>query len=787
MDIKKNINSNKNNKVNNNNSYSSEQSQSRTVKMNKTKNMTTFETKEYNTFMGVFGVHPNNSKYTKKKKKDQKKECKTPDKRHTEIDKNDEKKVEKKKRKCVTPFKIKNLLFKGNKEKKKKDKKNLNANTENKEKIEQKEKINPEKQENDKKSENKKPEKVEKEQKLKKEKSQTENINKKPMLKRATKVYELNFYDPFNENVMLLDGEGNSYKVEFQRKDLEINILFNDNIFNSINDIHFTSDYFKFPQYLIYKVKFNPDSKNTTIMLKDYRSFKIQTKDDDFYKKVNFIPKDRIDFFKFSYLYSANQMQKKIKYPINGWEIYNPIKEFDRQKVPYGMDLFRLSQINLNYKLCNTYPSLLILPSHFDDSRLATFASCRIKNRFPVLTYVYTHPKNDTNETNEEENIQTFLYRSSQINTGSMFNKKINYEVEYINAITSIGKYNNGFVFFDCRPYFNAKANSLKGAGIDDISQYNNCKELIFGCIENIHAVRKSLKKAMEKTNYGNSTINTGKIAFNTNNNLKKFLSKFEESKWLEYLSDILIGANTVINKLLSKINVICHCSDGWDRTSQICSLVQIILDPYFRTFEGFAVLIEKDWVSFGHQFAIRNGCDHRSEKKKERSPIFIQFLHAVYQIMKQYPNAFEFRENMLLFLSDEIYSNKYGTFLFNSEKELNENEAKSITISIWSEIFLNKKQFMNPFYKYIKEPLIVKGEVQYLIIWKQFFYKYIKIGLVKEKEREEEINGINHMENLLFKQKNDIIELIKIIKNNGLENQMINNDLYKIYKDYLD
>ena len=29
-----------------------------------------------------------------------------------------------------------------------------------------------------------------------------------------------------------------------------------------------------------------------------------------------------------------------------------------------------------------------------------------------------------------------------------------------------------------------------------------NCKDLIFGCIENIHAVRKSLKKAIEKTNY---------------------------------------------------------------------------------------------------------------------------------------------------------------------------------------------------------------------------------------------------------------------------------------------
>ena len=154
---------------------------------------------------------------------------------------------------------------------------------------------------------------------------------------------------------------------------------------------------------------------------------------------------------------------------------------------------------------------------------------------------------------------------------------------------------------------------------------------------------------------------------------------------------------------------------------------------------------------------------------------------------MKQYPNAFEFRENMLLFLSDEIYSNKYGTFLYNCEKELNENNAKTITISIWTDIFLNKQKFMNPFYKYIKQPLKVKGEVQYLSIWKQFFYKYVKIGLVKEEEEENEVNESTHMENLLFKQKKNIIELMKIIKNNGLENQMVNNDLYKVYKNYLD
>ena len=50
------------------------------------------------------------------------------------------------------------------------------------------------------------------------------------------------------------------------------------------------------------------------------------------------------------------------------------------------------------------------------------------------------------------------------------------------------------------------------------------------------------------------------------------------------------------------------HCSDGWDRTAQLCSLAAILLDPYYRTIEGFQILIEKDWIRFGHQFQIRMG-----------------------------------------------------------------------------------------------------------------------------------------------------------------------------------
>ena len=40
----------------------------------------------------------------------------------------------------------------------------------------------------------------------------------------------------------------------------------------------------------------------------------------------------------------------------------------------------------------------------------------------------------------------------------------------------------------------------------------------------------------------------------------------------------------------LQQGNVLIHCSDGWDRTSQLTSLSQLLMDPYFRTVEGFKV-----------------------------------------------------------------------------------------------------------------------------------------------------------------------------------------------------
>lgn len=37
-------------------------------------------------------------------------------------------------------------------------------------------------------------------------------------------------------------------------------------------------------------------------------------------------------------------------------------------------------------------------------------------------------------------------------------------------------------------------------------------------------------------------------------------------------------------------MSVLVHCSDGWDRTAQVCSVASLLLDPYYRTMKGFMV-----------------------------------------------------------------------------------------------------------------------------------------------------------------------------------------------------
>ena len=146
------------------------------------------------------------------------------------------------------------------------------------------------------------------------------------------------------------------------------------------------------------------------------------------------------------------------------------------------------------------------------------------------------------------------------------------------------------------------------------------------------------------------------------------FYKQIHDSKWLDQLQMLLSIANQVVERIEESASVIVALEEGWDITAQVTSLSELLMDPYYRTIEGFSALIEREWLSMGHRFTRRN--NHTIDDQTGFAPIFIQFLDAVHQCLTQFPGAFEFNEFYLEFLAYHSVSNRFKTFLLDSEFE---------------------------------------------------------------------------------------------------------------------
>eukprot|EP00116_Pleurobrachia_bachei_P001107 sb/3461369/ len=281
----------------------------------------------------------------------------------------------------------------------------------------------------------------------------------------------------------------------------------------------------------------------------------------------------------------------------------------------------------------------------------------------------------------------------------------------------------------DCRPAMNAKANMAKGCGYETPRNYENI-EFSFGNIENIHAMRDSNNKLR-------ALVTQPEI------DETKWFSNLAATQWLSYVQSVLNEAVRVASTIENKrSSVVIHCSDGWDRTSQISSLSMILLDPYYRTLQGFEVLIEKEWLSFGHMFRTRTCHGSKTMTGNVRpqfwgfqivnifisdnySPIFLQFIDCVWQIGQLYPHSFEFNNNLLLTIAQHLHSCLFGTFLFDCDKQRKEMEVKTKTVSLWSYINTCKTRFLNPLYKEKKECILPVISMRTIRLWKQYWMAY--------------------------------------------------------------
>ena len=449
----------------------------------------------------------------------------------------------------------------------------------------------------------------------------------------------------------------------------------------------FKEDFFKIP-YLLFNTLKKGEQKSTylpfTITVRDGRQLKfyISEKKKEIFDELNTraFPK-KFDIYEFPKLLNENLNKNPQYQKLNGWTIYDFNKEFLRQGVIFDDPNcpFRISNINKDFKNIPTYPEILIEPKNLSDEIILKASKHRTKGRVPTLSYYFDNKINGI-----ESNKISGIWRSSQFKAG-ILGSKSNEDIQLIKEIKSFGK---NLYIYDARPYINAASNKIIGGGFENVEQYGDDAKLIFCNIENIHKAREAIEKTEE-------LCTSEKVMTN-----KTFWSQFEATRWLDFIMITLKITNEIANLVSEGNNVLIHCSDGWDRTPQLVTISQILLDPYFRTFMGFAVLIEKDWLGFGHQFAKRSGMlEKKNEKESERSPIFLQFIDCVHQLMVQFPAEFEFNAEYLLYIAKNYNVNLFGTFMFNNEEERFKNKAKETTPSIWTYLLNNKEKYINPLY----------------------------------------------------------------------------------------
>ncbi|XP_047515465.1 myotubularin-related protein 8 isoform X1 [Pieris napi] len=376
-----------------------------------------------------------------------------------------------------------------------------------------------------------------------------------------------------------------------------------------------------------------------------------------------------------------------------GWNFFDIQTEYQRMNVPN--EHWVLCNANKDYELCDTYPNAIYVPARASSTVLLGSASFRSRGRLAVLAYLHHN--------------NAAITRCSQPLSG--FSARCMEDEQMLDLIRRANP-NCGYMYVvDTRPRINAMVNRAAGKGYENEAFYENIKFHFMG-IGNIHVMRKSLQKVVETCEQNTPTMSS-------------FLSGLESSGWLKHIKSILDTSWWIASAIDSGVSVCVHCSDGWDRTAQVCSLAAVCLEPHYRTINGYQALIEKDWLSFGHKFTSR--CSHVAGDPRERSPVFTQLLDCTWQLLRQIPEAFQFNERFLITLHDHAHACQYGTFVGNCEKDRRDLRLSERTFSLWGYMASHLNEYKNPLYSPKAHPDILKPDLsaQSIRFWSGMYCRH--------------------------------------------------------------
>ncbi|XP_075713708.1 myotubularin-related protein 5 isoform X2 [Rhinoderma darwinii] len=435
---------------------------------------------------------------------------------------------------------------------------------------------------------------------------------------------------------------------------------------------------------------------------------------------------------------------------------------------------FRISTVNRMYAVCNSYPGLLIVPQTIQDNTLQKISRCYRQNRFPVVCWRSPRTKAVLLRSGglHGKGVAGLFKSPNTASTGPSQTDSTSLEQEkYLQAVvTSMPRYaemsgrNTLSAFPSAHLY--GKWGSMRGSGRlsaygmnSDVGTRLAARELltphqnggpsegaltprraalyIIGDKSQLKGVKQDPLQQWEVVPIELFDVRQVKASFkklmkacvpsapSTDPSLS-YLRTLEDSEWLLQLHKLLQVSALVVELLDSSSSVLVGLEDGWDLTTEVVCLVQLLSDPYYRTIEGFRLLIEKEWLSFGHRFSHR-GAHTAASQSNGFTPIFLQFLDCVHQIHLQFPSEFEFSQYYLKFVAYHYVSNRFRTFLLDSDyeriekgvlyEEKGDRRSPQICRSVWE--YMERIHKKNPmFYNYMFCP--EDGEVlrPYSSVW---------------------------------------------------------------------